>query len=280
MPRVHPNMQTRTLTLDTGRRTIDVPVDGNGHARRSIPAAAARARLTRADDSDAIGFTGHAAVFDNRTWIGSKRWGFWEEMAPGCFAKTIQEADIRFLDGHDTVRLLGRNKAETLRLSEDGIGLAVDADMAPTTVGRDVAISIERGDLTQMSFAFDMIEYTWTVLDDGNELLRHTEVALWEVSTVTFPAYEDTDAGLRTDLLAVARANGFDALDVEQLARRLANPDPDLIGTLRTLARAGTPEPATTTRDTSQPAMTTGDPTTITPLALRTLLQRTELTHV
>lgn len=264
MPRPHANAQTRTVTLDTGRRAIDLPVDGSGHIRRL--ARLDGHSITRAAGGDGpIGFKGHAAVFDTRTWIGSKRWGFWEELAPGCFTKTIGEADVRFLNNHDPNLILARRRGvaeDTLRLAEDDIGLAVDADMAPTTYAQDLAISLDRGDVTQMSFAFDMVAYEWSYLADGTELLRHTEVCLSDVSTVTYPAYVETDASLRLDLLAAARSAGWDSIDVDALARRLANPDVDTIAALRSIARGATtpPGPATATQEThSGPATATRD---------------------
>lgn len=266
MPRAHADLARRTVTLDSGRRSIDIPVDGAGHVRRV--ASLDQRAVTRADGEDgAIGFAGHAALFGKRTWIGSKRWGFYEEIAPGAFAKTIQEADVRFLHNHNPDLILARNKAETLRLAEDAVGLAVDADMAPTTYAKDLAVSLERGDITQMSFAFDMVAYEWIWLEDERaELLRHTEVALWDVSTVTYPAYADTDAALRGDLLAAARAAGFDAVDLDGLARRLADPDQDLLAALRCLGRGETLRPAEptgvpderTAPVDSPPAQTTG----------------------
>ncbi len=284
MPRAVPDMARRSIPLDTGRRTIDLPVDGAGHVRRV--AALDQRAVTRSEDPEApIGFKGHAAVFDTRTWIGSKRWGFWEEMAPGCFTKTLAEADIRFLINHDPNLILARlahTAKDTLALVEDEVGLAVDADMAPTTYGRDLAISLDRGDLTQMSFAFDMVAYEWSYLADGTELLRHTEVALWDVSPVTYPAYVETDAGLRLDVMAAARSAGWDPVDLDLLARRLADPTPDLLDALRTLARGDKPSPpAETTGNTSgtesrtsPPAETTG---IATPNALDHLSMRTQL---
>lgn len=251
-------MTRRVITLDAGRRSVDLAVDTAGHVRR-VASLDSHAITRAADSADGpIGFRGHAAVFNKRTWIGSKRWGFWEEIAPTAFAKTIGEADVRMLINHDPNLILARNKAGTLRLSIDEVGLAADADMAPTTYGRDLAISLERGDVTQMSFAFDMVDYEWTELPDGSELLRHTEVALFDVSPVTYPAYTEATGGLRMDLLAAARANGFDAIDLDRLARRLADPDPDLLAGLRALAR-GDVAPAETTPPESPPAETTGD---------------------
>jgi HK97 family phage prohead protease len=154
-----------------------------------------------------IGFRGHAAVFDSPTWIGPAAWGFQEQVARGAFTKTIGEHDVRFLVDHDPSKLLARNKSGTMRLAEDKVGLAADADLAPTQLGRDVAVLLERGDLSQMSFGFQTVRDKWEEVDgtEGNKFERRTllEVKLFDVSVVTFPAYEDTDAALRQVGLAL-----------------------------------------------------------------------------
>lgn len=280
MPRPQADLHRRTVTLETARRSIDLPVDAAGHVRR---AARPGAIEVRAEGDSAGRFLGHAAVFGERAWIGSQRWGFWEVIERGAFAKTIREkrsenADITFNRDHDNRLLLARTSNGTLRLSEEDAGLAVDADMGDYSYARDIQVALERRDLTGMSFAFDMVTYEWSIAEDGNDLLTHREAELYDVAVVGMPAYPQTDAGLRMDLLAVARASGFDAIDLGRLSERLADPDPDLVATLRTLARSDTPPPAEatethapdeSTRDDSPPAETTG--TSITHLALRHL---------
>jgi HK97 family phage prohead protease len=181
----------------------------------------------------AIGFAGHAAVFDERTSIGNPlSWGFYEQVSPGAFTKTIQEADVRFLIDHDPSLLLARTKSGTLRLSEDKVGLSADADLAPTTYGRDLAVLLERGDVSQMSFGFQVVKDDWTVeqveTNDGNsvdvEVRTIREAKLFDVSVVTFPAYEGTDAQLRSMTAAVAGKKDPDPFGRrrEMLARSLS----------------------------------------------------------
>lgn len=177
----------RELRVDAlGRERLRARID-----RRSVE--------QRADDQP-IGFVGHAAVFNSPTWIGPRSWGFQEQIAPGAFAKTIDEADVRFLINHNPDLLLARSKpgeVDTLRLAEDDTGLATEADMAPTTFARDLAVNLDAGNIDQMSFAFEVVKETWELLDDDSELRTIQEVKLWDVSAVTYPAYEDTDAALR-----------------------------------------------------------------------------------
>lgn len=139
--------------------------------------------------------TGHAARFDSPASI---YWwcldSFEEVIRKGAFARTIGEADVRALFNHDPNFVLGRNKAGTLRLREDDIGLAIEVDPPPAVWAQDLVASIERGDITQMSFAFRPIKETWTKGENDKPDLREIlEVDLDDVSPVTYPAYEDTD---------------------------------------------------------------------------------------
>jgi len=139
---------------------------------------------------------GHAAVFDSTSQdLG----GFVERIAPGAFRKTLREADVRALFNHDPNLVLGRTGAGTLRLAEDRSGLAYEVELPDTTVGRDLAVSIERGDVTQSSFGFRAIADRWTRTEDGTPLRTLTEVSLHngDVSPVTFPAYLATDVATR-----------------------------------------------------------------------------------
>jgi HK97 family phage prohead protease len=195
-----------------GDHDLDHPVDALGRVRW-------RAQLNRSDieqrPEGGHRFRGHASVFNSRTWIGARDWGFWEQIAPSAFNKTIAEADVRFLVNHDPNLLLARNKSGTLRLSVDDVGLVADADMAPVSYADDVAVLLSRGDLSQMSFAFEPIAWVHEAASDGKDMFTITEARLWDVSVVTYPAYEDTDAGLRSHAFEVlARSLGADPSDL------------------------------------------------------------------
>jgi len=199
---------TTTLTRDPIRRNGATGI--LEHRTRAL--ADTDARVLRADgDDEARRFVGHAAVFNSRTAIGNPlKWGFYEEIAPGAFDKTITEGDARFLVDHDSRLLVARKSAGDLRLSTDDIGLAVDADLdQELSYVRDLTRNLDKRRITGMSFGFFVVRDEWTNVDvevvgaDGkttteSALLRTIlEVRLLEVSAVTFPAYEDTDAGLR-----------------------------------------------------------------------------------
>jgi len=136
--------------------------------------------------------SGYAAVFNQETDIGSFR----EIVAPGAFQNTIS-GDIRALIDHDTGRVIGRSKAGTLRLKEDGHGLAVEIDLPDTTDGRDLAHLLERGDISGMSFGFRVTKDEW---DETRDIPVRTirSVELFEVSAVAFPAYDGTELAMRS----------------------------------------------------------------------------------
>lgn len=133
--------------------------------------------------------TGHAAVFNTLTDLG---WGIREKVAPGAFAESIGKDDVRALFNHDPNYVLGRNTSGTLRMYEDEKGLAVEIDPPDTQFARDLAVSMERGDITQMSFAFQVVKQSWEE-KEGYDLRTLEKVKLWDVSPVTYPAYTQTD---------------------------------------------------------------------------------------
>jgi HK97 family phage prohead protease len=162
----------------------------------------------RADSAgEAIEVRGHAAVWDKPAWIGPPKYGFSERFAKGAFAKTIADgADVRYLFNHNPDDVLARTKSGTLRLSEDRTGLDVSAELAPTNRGRDLSILFARGDVDQMSVGMQVLRDQWEEVEgaDGQVYERRTilEAKLFDVSAVTYPAYEETDAGLRDADLA------------------------------------------------------------------------------
>lgn len=159
---------------------------------------------------------GHAAKFDV---LSEDLGGFRERIAPGAFAKTIQSADVRALFNHDVNLVLGRNKAGTLRLAEDTAGLAYEIDPPDTQFARDLAVSMKRGDVNQSSFGFYTLADKWAKLD-GEWIRTLLEVDLFDVSPVTYPAYPQTDAGVRALEAAVKAATPPDELYRNDLLRR------------------------------------------------------------
>ncbi len=167
---------------------------------------------------------GHAAIFDTWTTLYEGRYWTWREVIkPGAFAAAIkEEQDVRSLFNHDPNFVLGRTKSGSLHLEEDATGLLTRTEPPNTPTIRDLVIApIERGDITGMSFGWlprkgDKVVRTegddGTVTIDSGGLVvtfRHEDDRLveeWEVraadlfdiSPVTYPAYEGTDVALRS----------------------------------------------------------------------------------
>jgi hypothetical protein len=147
-------------------------------------------------DVDARKIEGYAAVFNEETDIGGM---FREVIRPGAFARAIrEEQDVRALWNHDPNYVLGRTKAGTLEIDEDNRGLWISITPPNTQFARDHMESIARGDVDQMSFAFIPTDEKWTERKGEPTLREIRGVDLYDVSTVTFPAYATTSVGLRS----------------------------------------------------------------------------------
>ncbi len=227
--------------------TLEVATERRGRAL-----GASDFHLRAAGDNAAPVFGGHAAVFNSRTAIGNPlTWGFYEEVAPGAFTKTIAEGDARLLVDHDTRSVVARVSAGDLRLTQDDIGLSVEADLdTELSYVRDLVRNLEKRRITGMSFGFTVVKEEWRVeqvqTSDGQtvdvEVRLLQELRLFEVSAVTFPAYEETDAALRA------------------LSHR-SNPDP--LSRRAVLLGDEVREPGESTRETARP-----EPTVVTPINL------------
>jgi hypothetical protein len=140
--------------------------------------------------------SGYAALFLSR----SVDFGGWYEMiSPAAFATTLQDnPDVLALRDHDASILLGRTKSGTLKLSEDTVGLKFECTLPDTTQARDLAESMSRGDIDSCSFGFSTDNDVWTEDGEGCTVRTLIAVTLYEISIVSFPAYPDTSASLRS----------------------------------------------------------------------------------
>ena len=119
----------------------------------------------RIADSEQNEIIGHASVFNSWSELLGGLFPFKEIVRKGAFKDTITKDDIRALFNHDPNFVLGRNKAGTLELEEDDIGLKVRILLPNTQTAKDLAENIRRGDISQMSIGFIVEDDSWGTKD-------------------------------------------------------------------------------------------------------------------
>jgi HK97 family phage prohead protease len=144
-------------------------------------------------EGDGMTFTGYASVFNSPSQdLG----GFIEYVAPGAFKRSLQSRnEVKLLWNHDSGEPLASLRGGTMQLVEDDRGLKVTAQLPNTTRGRDIAELLRTKVIDSMSFGFNVIKDTWS--RDGQTRTLDS-VRLFEVSIVSFPAYEATTAQVRS----------------------------------------------------------------------------------
>jgi uncharacterized protein len=195
--------------------------------RRYIPD-----RLEARQLDDGLVIEGHASMFDTPYELS----GFVEQVARGAFKKSLKEGDVAALWNHDPNFVLGRSRSKTLELTEDEVGLHYRVSLPDTQAARDLYTLIERGDVYQSSFAFEVVKEDWAYPKRGEEGLPTRtlkEVRLWDVSPVLWPAAPSTDVDIARAVRSLAEAMGVspDAQTVPELMARNAEvettPDPE-----------------------------------------------------
>lgn len=140
---------------------------------------------------------GYFAVFGDVYDMGD---GVTESIDPHAFDDAL-EGDIRALIDHEPRLVLGRTSANTLRLRVDERGLWGEIDVNPNdTDAMNLYARVQRGDVTQCSFGFDILkEETQVGPGPGEVRFILKRVRLYEVSCVTFPAYRQTEISARME---------------------------------------------------------------------------------
>lgn len=156
---------------------------------------------TRAEDGQ-LYIEGYFAVFGSEYKIFENAI---ETIDEDAFNETLA-GDIRALVNHDSTLVLGRTTAGTLTLQVDRIGLwgSIVVNQADQDA-MNLYERVRRGDVDQCSFGFDILDQSREVLENGTTVWRIKKVKLYEVSVVTFPAYEDTSVEARRRELSEIR---------------------------------------------------------------------------
>lgn len=170
---------------------------------------------TRSDDGKMF-ISGYFAVFNSNyeLWPGAT-----ESIDSHAFDTALSD-DIRCLIDHETRLVLGRNKAGTLTLKVDSRGLWGEVEINPNDQDAvNLYERVKRGDVDQCSFGFDITDEEIITHDDGSVHWLIKSVKLYEVSVVTFPAYEETGVSARKNDLQQINKRKVDLLKKELLKR-------------------------------------------------------------
>ena len=213
--RIEAEQERETMTANTRSKWVDVAwriksqLEGGDSEGRSTSKQEQRIHATDfeiRETADGMSFTGYAAVFNS----DSEPLPFIERIAPGAFKRSLQSRnEVKLLWNHDAGEPLASVRGGTLRLVEDEIGLRVEATLANTTRGRDVAELIRSKTIDSMSFGFSVIKDSWQ-----GEVRTLEAVRLFETSVVSWPAYTATSG-------TISVRSAAPGIDADQLADAL-----------------------------------------------------------
>lgn len=168
------------------------------------------------DEGGELKIEGYFAVFNSNYQIFDD---LSESVAPGAFDDTLGD-DIRALINHDSSLVLGRNTAHTLELRQDEHGLWGSITINPNDQdAMNLYARVQRGDVDQCSFGFDILSEDYDVRDDGSVHWTIKKVRLYEVSVCTFPAYEETNVKARSAQRDEIKKRSLEAWKVQALAK-------------------------------------------------------------
>lgn len=144
--------------------------------------------------------SGKAISFDTE----SNDIGFIEILHRGCISQElIDSSNIVFLYNHDYNQVIARaNKGKgTLNIDLRDDGVYFDLDVPNTTMGNDLLENIRLGNITQCSFGFRYANEEGAYKDEkiGDVWYRNVYKIgeLFDLSAVTYPAYDDTYVNAR-----------------------------------------------------------------------------------
>lgn len=139
--------------------------------------------------------SGYFIVFNSETELYE---GCFEEIAPESF-DNVDLSDVRALIDHETSKVIGRTKPGTLTLSVDAKGVYGEIKVNENdTEAMNLYSRVQRGDVDQCSFGFNILDEAMETRDDGSYKFTIKAIELFEVSVVTFPAYADTAVEARS----------------------------------------------------------------------------------
>lgn len=183
--------------------------------------------LVRAESEEGDGLTmeGYAAVFDSPTLIDSWEGLFVETIARGAFKKTLRERTPVLQFDHGQHPLVGSLPIGVIQsAAEDERGVRVEARLADNWLVQPVRDAIASGAVNGMSYRFDVVREKWDYDTPDKVPVRTVlELRCAELGPVVFPAYTDTEVGVRSREIITALSDPRVRADVARAA--LAAPD-------------------------------------------------------
>ena len=169
----------------------------------------------RAEQNEVHGhfLTGTPIVYDERTDLG-----WMDEIIDDGALDDTDLRDVRFLVNHNTdmiplARSRNNNANSTMQMSvvpQKGMDIRVDLDTENNAEAKSLYSAVERGDISGMSFMFAVDKDSWDDLESDHPTRHVRSIAkVYEVSAVTFPAYEATSIQARglSDALESAKTS-------------------------------------------------------------------------
>lgn len=167
--------------------------------------------------------TGRPIVYNSKTDLG-----YFDEVIESGALDKADLKDVRFLVNHDTskiplARATEKNKNSTMRFNVDknGMEISVELDVENNSEARALYSAVQRGDITGMSFMFTIDGEEWENLESEHPTRHIKSIGqVFEVSAVTFPAYEASEISARDkksldDAVNKARTNDLDLLKLK-----------------------------------------------------------------
>lgn len=144
--------------------------------------------------------TGTPIVFNSRTDLG-----WYDEIIDQGALNDTDLRDVRFLVNHNVdmiplARSRNNNENSTMQMmvTEDGMNIRVNLDTENNADARSLYSAVERGDISGMSFMFSVDKDKWEELESEHPTRHILSLGkVFEVSAVTFPAYEATSIQAR-----------------------------------------------------------------------------------
>ncbi len=148
------------------------------------------------EDTEEKVISGYINKFNTR----SQYLGFFEEVLPGAFDKTLADGhNIYAMYNHNADMILGSTRSGSLKLNTDEVGLHFELRInSNISYANDLYELVSNGDIDGCSFGFYVLDDEWTYTEDKVDLRKVKEVELIEVTITPFPAYLDSEANCRS----------------------------------------------------------------------------------